>query len=51
MKQQDPHQYAEAFKSGGQPPWIHGLWKHWCKLYEEPYRGITTDGEWYWLCV
>jgi hypothetical protein len=37
--------YADAFKSTGQPPWLHGLYVHWRKLFEEPYHGITNDGK------
>jgi hypothetical protein len=44
MQSQEAHGYADAFKSSGQPPWLHGLYLHWRKLYEEPYHGITNDG-------
>ncbi|KAI3572681.1 hypothetical protein IWW34DRAFT_811043 [Fusarium oxysporum f. sp. albedinis] len=37
-------QYAEAFKVSRQPPWFYGLFLHWRRLFEEPYRGISTDG-------
>lgn len=47
MQTQDATEYAQAFKTKAQPPWLHGLYQHWCKLYEEPFRGITTDGESY----
>lgn len=45
MKEQDAHVYAEAFKKGGQPPWVHALYKHWLDLLKEPFKGVTTDGE------
>ena len=45
MKGQHATEYADAFKSTGQPPWLHGLYLHWRKLFEEPYHGITNDGE------
>lgn len=45
MQKQDAHEYVDAFKSMGQPPWLHALYLHWRKLYEEPYRGITNDGK------
>jgi hypothetical protein len=45
MKGQHATDYADAFKSTGQPPWLHGLYVHWRKLFEEPYHGITNDGE------
>lgn len=46
MKKQDAHEYAEAFKSGGNPPWLHGLYKHWISLLEDPFKGVTSDGTW-----
>ena len=45
MKEQDAHVYAEAFKKGGIPPWLHGLYMHWLELLKEPFRGVTSDGE------
>ena len=44
MKQLDPYQYAAAFKEGGIPPWLHGLYLHWRKLLAEPFKGVTSDG-------
>lgn len=44
MQRQHAREYADAFKSSGQPPWLHGLYMHWRKLFEEPYHGITNDG-------
>lgn len=45
MKQQNAHEYADAFTKGAhQPPWLYALFKHWRMLFEEPYKGITTDG-------
>jgi hypothetical protein len=44
MKKQDAYEYAENFKKNGQPPWLHGLYLHWRKLYQQPYQGITSDG-------
>jgi hypothetical protein len=45
MQGQHAADYADAFKSTGQPPWLHGLYVHWRKLFEEPYHGITNDGK------
>ncbi|KAL4933721.1 uncharacterized protein BDV17DRAFT_278866 [Aspergillus undulatus] len=46
MRTQDAHEYAEAFKSGAQPPpWLHALYMHWRELAQEPFRGVTTDGK------
>ncbi|KAL2158528.1 hypothetical protein VTH06DRAFT_4295 [Thermothelomyces fergusii] len=44
MQRQDAHEYAKAFKETGEPPWLHGLYLHWRKLYQEPFKGITNDG-------
>ena len=44
LQQQDAHEYAEAFKRDGQPPWMHALWLHWRDLFAEPFRGITNNG-------
>ncbi|RSL47060.1 hypothetical protein CEP54_013581 [Fusarium duplospermum] len=45
MQKQNAYEYVEAFKTSGQPPWLHGLYLHWRKLFEEPYQGITNDGQ------
>lgn len=45
MKTQDARVYAKAFMEGGNPPWIHGLWKHWLSLWKEPFKGVTSDGK------
>lgn len=44
MKKQNAHEYAEAFKDKASPPWLHGLYKHWISLLDEPFKGITNDG-------
>ncbi|KAL4919282.1 hypothetical protein BDW62DRAFT_216972 [Aspergillus aurantiobrunneus] len=44
MRTQDAHEYAEAFKTGRIPPWLHALYMHWRDLLQEPFKGITTDG-------
>ncbi|KAK3996901.1 hypothetical protein QBC44DRAFT_123843 [Cladorrhinum sp. PSN332] len=44
MQKQDAHSYAKAFIEGGNPPWLHGLFLHWRKLFQEPFRGVTNDG-------
>ncbi|CAP69558.1 uncharacterized protein PODANS_1_12160 [Podospora anserina S mat+] len=44
MQKQDAHEYAKAFIEGGNPPWLHGLYLHWLKLYQEPFKGVTSDG-------
>lgn len=45
MQKQDAHEYAAAFKQDGQPPWLHALYLHWRDLFNEPFRGVTTDGK------
>ncbi|KAK3397762.1 hypothetical protein B0T20DRAFT_230924 [Sordaria brevicollis] len=44
MQQQDAHEYAKEFIEGGNPPWLHGLYLHWRKLFQYPFKGITNDG-------
>ncbi|KAJ5801153.1 uncharacterized protein N7518_003221 [Penicillium psychrosexuale] len=44
MCQQDAHEYANEFKTGHQPPWLHALYMHWLELFQEPFKGVTTDG-------
>ena len=44
MKQQDANVYATEFKEKGNPPWLHALWLQWRKLFAEPFRGVTNDG-------
>jgi hypothetical protein len=45
MKEQDAYVYADAFKKGGIPPWLHALYMHWLELLKEPFKGVTTDGK------
>jgi hypothetical protein len=44
MQRQDAHEYANEFKQRGNPPWLHALYLHWRRLFQEPYKGITSDG-------
>ena len=44
MKSQDPYEYAATFQKTHQPPWLYALYRHWRALFEEPYKGVTTDG-------
>jgi hypothetical protein len=44
MRTQDAHEYAEAFKTGKIPPWLHALYMHWRELLQEPFKGVTFDG-------
>ncbi|KAL1867228.1 hypothetical protein Plec18167_008769 [Paecilomyces lecythidis] len=43
-KQQDAYSYAEAFQKNHVPPWLYNLTKAWEKLYAQPYKGVTSDG-------
>ncbi|KAK7202444.1 hypothetical protein BZA70DRAFT_285795 [Myxozyma melibiosi] len=45
MKEQDAHEYADAFKTNKQPPWVHALYMHWLKLYSDSFKGVTSDGK------
>lgn len=45
MQQLDAHQYVEDFLKNKHPPWLYELYLHWRQLYEEPFRGVTVDGE------
>ncbi|KAH8433092.1 DUF3500 domain-containing protein [Aspergillus melleus] len=44
MRKQDAHEYANDFKTGRNPPWLHALYMHWLDLLQEPFKGVTTDG-------
>ncbi|KAF2751577.1 hypothetical protein M011DRAFT_119294 [Sporormia fimetaria CBS 119925] len=41
---QDVYEYAKFFQDNHAPPWLYDLTQAWAKLYEEPYKGVTTDG-------
>ncbi|PGH07782.1 hypothetical protein AJ79_06170 [Helicocarpus griseus UAMH5409] len=43
-KDQDAYSYAATFQETKNPPWLYNLTKAWEQLYEEPYKGLTTDG-------
>ncbi|PYI03080.1 hypothetical protein BO78DRAFT_400091 [Aspergillus sclerotiicarbonarius CBS 121057] len=44
MREQDAHEYAHDFKTLKHPPWLHALYTHWVDLLQEPFKGVTTDG-------
>lgn len=46
MATQDARVYANDMKEKGAPPWFHALYMHWKKLLKEPFKGVTSDGEW-----
>lgn len=37
--------HVNAFLEKHNPPWLFQLWEHWRRLYQEPFRGVTTDGK------
>ncbi|PKY04457.1 hypothetical protein P168DRAFT_269406 [Aspergillus campestris IBT 28561] len=44
MRTQDAHEYAHDFKTLAVPPWLHALYMHWLELLQEPFKGVTVDG-------
>ncbi|KAI1073744.1 hypothetical protein F5B20DRAFT_565935 [Whalleya microplaca] len=40
----DAHGHAKELKEKHAPPWLHGLYVHWLKLFQEPFKGVTNDG-------
>ncbi|KAI1428119.1 hypothetical protein F5Y12DRAFT_75143 [Xylaria sp. FL1777] len=44
IAQNDAYGHARELKDKHAPPWLHGLYVHWRKLFEEPFKGITNDG-------
>lgn len=43
-KKQDAYSYADAFNAKQNPLWLYNLTRAWQRLYEEPYKGVTADG-------
>lgn len=41
---QDLYEYAKFFQDNHAPPWLFDLTQAWAKLYEEPFKGVTSDG-------
>jgi hypothetical protein len=41
---QDVYEYADFFRDNHAPPWLFELTQAWAKLYDEPYKGVTSDG-------
>lgn len=44
-KQQDPYEYSADFQKNHVPPWLHNLTETWKELLREPFKGVTSDGE------
>ncbi|KAF2666584.1 hypothetical protein BT63DRAFT_311854 [Microthyrium microscopicum] len=43
-KQQDAYEYSKAFQTEKIPPWLYKLTQAWETLYQEPFKGVTVDG-------
>ncbi|KAI1125920.1 hypothetical protein F5Y10DRAFT_221602 [Nemania abortiva] len=44
IAQNDAYGHAKELKDKQAPPWLYGLYTHWRKLLQEPFKGITNDG-------
>ncbi|KAI1176180.1 hypothetical protein F4777DRAFT_547385 [Nemania sp. FL0916] len=44
LAQNDARGHARELTEKQAPPWLHGLYKHWQKLLQEPFIGVTNDG-------
>ena len=44
MRQQDHIEYANAFFSNHNPPWLYDLVQEWLRLCQEPFIGVTNNG-------
>ncbi|KAI1760713.1 hypothetical protein GGR53DRAFT_508752 [Hypoxylon sp. FL1150] len=40
----DAYGHAKELLEHQRPPWLYGLYVHWRKLFEEPFKGVTNDG-------
>ncbi|KAI1800405.1 hypothetical protein F4811DRAFT_566920 [Daldinia bambusicola] len=40
----DAYSHAKELLEHHRPPWLYGLYLHWRKLFEEPFKGVTDDG-------
>ncbi|KAI1820148.1 hypothetical protein F4861DRAFT_80421 [Xylaria intraflava] len=40
----DARGHAKELKEKQAPPWLYGLYTHWRKLLQEPFKGITNGG-------
>jgi hypothetical protein len=41
---QNIYEYVKDMQDHRAPPWLYDLTKVWEKLLEEPYKGVTNDG-------
>ncbi|KAI0898580.1 hypothetical protein F4806DRAFT_365771 [Annulohypoxylon nitens] len=40
----DAYGHAKELLEHHRPPWLYGLYVHWRKLFDEPFKGVTNDG-------
>ncbi|KAI5853285.1 hypothetical protein GGS23DRAFT_601764 [Durotheca rogersii] len=40
----DVQGHARELLEHHRPPWLYGLYVHWRKLFQEPFKGVTNDG-------
>jgi hypothetical protein len=43
-KDQDAYEYSKAFQTEKIPPWLYRLTEAWESLYQEPFKGVTSNG-------
>jgi len=41
---QTPEEYGKYFDDNRAPPWLHDLVTEWRQLIQEPFSGVTNDG-------
>lgn len=44
IAQNDAYGHAKELLEHHRPPWLYGLYVHWRELFEEPFKGVTSDG-------
>ncbi|KAI0135086.1 hypothetical protein F4814DRAFT_399849 [Daldinia grandis] len=44
IAENDAYGHAQELLEHHRPPWLYGLYVHWRKLFEEPFKGVTSDG-------
>lgn len=42
---QNIYEYVQCMQDNRAPPWLYDLTKVWEKLFEEPYKGVTSVGK------
>lgn len=49
IAENDAYGHAQELLEHHRPPWLYGLYVHWRKLFEEPFKGVTSDGMYFLL--